>query len=430
MQATAKQEKQISLPYLYARPGQVTAIYLCYWSLLDPLCQTQSLAYLRELTGKGYRFALITFEQRRYALDKKQTAKMKGELKEQGIFWYPLKYHKRFPLLATAYDCLLAVLTGVRIKLHRRPKIVHSRSSIPAAMALALSRLCRLKFLYDADARLSQEYVDNGHWVPESRAFGITAWVEEKSRENADEIITLSDRLRQDFIGEFKVSAPITVIPCCVDLELFHFHPEAREAIRKELQVKDEKLLIYVGKTGPRYRVEEMVEFFKVFKAQTGTAKLLIVSNEEAQNFHRLADSQGLSKADYFVRQAPREKVIWYLSAADAGLAFIRSAICERGSSPIKIGEYLATGLPVLITENIGDYSELIERERLGVVLKGHETSDYLQSTKQLLSLWDEGDSLKIRCRRAAETNLSLKDLAIRRYDGVYLRLTNNSKAG
>src|SRR5262245_60698729 len=119
--------------------GQLTAIYICYWSLLDPLCQTQSLAYLRELIGRGYRFALITFEQDRYALDKRQMAKMKDALKEQGIFWYPLKYHKKYPLLATGYDCLRAVLTGIRIKAHHRPKVVHSRSSIPAAMALALS---------------------------------------------------------------------------------------------------------------------------------------------------------------------------------------------------------------------------------------------------------------------------------------------------
>src|SRR5262249_41853101 len=293
----------------------------------------------------------------------------------------------------------------------------------------ALSRLCRLKFLYDADARLSQEYVDNGHWSQDSRAFRVTAWVEAQSRQSADEIITLSENLRRDFIQEFNVSAPITVIPCCVDVELFRFDPEARKANRNELQVQDEKLLIYVGKTGPRYLVEEMIEFFKVFKGQSGAAKLLIVSNEEAQNFQRLADKRGLSKADYVVRQSPREKVISYLSAADAGLAFIRSAICERGSSTIKIGEYLATGLPVLITENIGDYSELIERERLGVVLKGHMIADYQQSAEQFLSLLNEGDSVKARCRRAAETNLSLKDIATARYDGVYQRLMQKGKA-
>jgi glycosyltransferase involved in cell wall biosynthesis len=283
--------------------------------------------------------------------------------------------------------------------------------------------------LYDADARLSQEYVDNGHWSPESRAFRVTAWVEEQSRRRADEIITLSENLRRDFIEEFKVSAPITVIPCCVDVERFRFDAEARKAIRHELQMQGEKLLVYVGKTGPRYLVEEMFGFFKVFQARSGAAKLLILSNEEAQNFHQLADRQEISRADYMVRQAPREKVTAYLSAADAGIAFVRSAVCERGSSPIKIGEYLATGLPVLITENIGDYSELIERKRLGVVLKGHTAADYLQSAEQLLALMDEGDCLKARCRQMAETNLSLKDIATARYDGVYQRLTQKDKA-
>jgi glycosyltransferase involved in cell wall biosynthesis len=212
-------------------------------------------------------------------------------------------------------------------------------------------------------------------------------------------------------------------------VERFRFDAEARKAIRHELQVQNEKLLIYVGKTGPRYLVEEIFGFFKVFKARSGAAKLLILSNEEAQNFHRLADWQGVNQADYAVRQAPRDKVISYLSAADAGIAFVRSAVCERGSSPIKIGEYLAAGLPVLITENIGDYSELIEGDRLGVVLKGYTAADYQQSAEQLLSLLNEGDCLKARCRRAAETNLSLKDIATARYDGVYQRLMQRDKA-
>src|SRR3712207_3142512 len=87
----------------------IVSLYISYWSLQDPLCQTQSLAYLRELTKLGYKFDLITFEQPKYALDREQSAAIRKELAGQGIYWYPLRYHKRFSLVATAFDCLCGV---------------------------------------------------------------------------------------------------------------------------------------------------------------------------------------------------------------------------------------------------------------------------------------------------------------------------------
>src|SRR3989442_914200 len=135
-------------------------------------------------------------------------------------------------MLATAYDCLRGVLLGIWISIRLRPKIVHSRSSIPAAMALVISAICGLKFLYDADSRLSEEYADNMHWSRESRAFRITAWIERVARSKADAVVVLSKQLRDDFLGDSKVRAEIQVIPCCVDVETFRFSPAARSIHR------------------------------------------------------------------------------------------------------------------------------------------------------------------------------------------------------
>ena len=42
---------------------RLDSVYITYWSLLDPLCQSQSLPYLYALAGEGYRLGMITFEQ-------------------------------------------------------------------------------------------------------------------------------------------------------------------------------------------------------------------------------------------------------------------------------------------------------------------------------------------------------------------------------
>lgn len=404
----------------------MTSLYICYWSFQDPLCQTQSLAYLRRLTKRGYKFALITFEQPKYEITSTQKKRIKRELQEEGIDWYPLKYHKRFPMLATAYDCLRGILMGVWIVLRQRPKIVHSRASIPAAMALLIARIGRLRFLYDADSRLSEEYADNGHWSRESRAFRVTAWVEAEARKRAHSIVVLSEKLRDDFREEFGLTAPIEVIPCCVDIEAFHFDPVSRESCRRELGIAHEKLFVYVGKAGPRYLVDEMFDFFKLAQEQIGSAYLLILSAEEPEVFDQIAQRHGVSRDKYCVKYADHEKVSEYLSASDAGLAFIRSAQCERGSSPIKIGEYLAAGLPVVITEEIGDYSQWIAQHQLGAVIGRLDQEHYAEAVKSLFKSWAKGNSFRVECRKFAETKVSIESVGAARYAKVYEELAGD----
>ncbi len=400
--------------------NSIVSLYISYWSLQDPLCQTQSLAYLLQLAARGHTFALLTFEQPQYALDPARAAAVKKELAEQGLYWYPLRYHKRFSLLATAFDWVCGVGAGIFLALRHRARVVHSRASIPAAMALAISRLCGLKFLYDADSALSEEYADIGHWRRGGLAFQATAWFEGLARKSSDSIIVLTDQLRRDYIHKHNVQAPVAVIPCCVDVGKFRFDAKAREKRRRELGLTDEKLFIYVGKIGSWYLVDETFEFFKVARETVGAARLLVLTGDAPDAFHEVAGRCGLSRADYDVRSASHGEVAEWLSASDVGLAFIRSVSSKRGSSPVKVGEYLATGLPVVITSGIGDYSALIARENLGAVINSLTRAEYLGAAERLVALWAEGARLGERCRAAAAENVSLDGIGAQRYQAVY----------
>ena len=58
-------------------------------------------------------------------------------------------------------------------------------------------------------------------------------------------------------------------------------------------------------------------------------------------------------------------------------------------SSPTKFGEYLAAGVPVILTEGIGDYSEMAETMHVGITLKidGKNFSDEAQEKLRLFSV-------------------------------------------
>lgn len=408
---------------------KVASLYICPWSLYDPLCQSQSLAYLRGLVKhRGYKFALITFENPKYAVPKSELVKIKQNLKAEKIYWYPIKFRSGLSLTVKAFSNLEAIILGLRILRKHRPRIVHSRSSVSAFLALILAKAYGIKFLYDADSALSEEYAATGHLTRSGKSFQILAKTESLARQKADETIVLTEKLRRDFIDKFNVSAPIEVIPCCVDTEKFQTFGLDREKYRNELGLgAEEKLLVYVGKIGERYLVSEIFGFFKAASDRIKNLRILIISNDAKNDFDRIAESEKVGEKAYFVRSASFGQVRQWLSAADAGIALIKNSESERGASPIKIGEYLAAGLPVVISNDIGDVSSLIREKNIGTTVENYSVKTYEEAADNLEKLWKSSDLVSERCRRAANDYFSLEMVGIPKYIKVYERIMQNN---
>jgi len=409
---------------------EAASLYICPWSLRDPLCRSQSLAYLRGLSRRrGYKFALITFENPRYAVAESEIDAVKKNLEAEGIFWYPVEFRPGLSLAAKALDNLAGIVTGLRVYRKHRPLIVHSRSSMPAFLAMVLAKTCGMKFLYDADSMLSEEYVATGHWTRRSKGFRALAKTESLARQTADEAIVLTDTLRGDFINKFNVAAPIKVIPCCVDTKKFRATKQNREKYRNELGLGDEeKLLVYVGKIGERYLVGEIFDFFKIAGETVENLRLLIISKDAKRDFDGIAESKNIEGYRYFVRAAPPEQVAEWLAAADTGIAFIKNSASERGASPIKIAEYLAAGLPVVVSSGIGDVSCLIAEKNIGLTVKDYSPETYREVAAGLKEIWRGGVSASEKCRQAADDYFSLEAVGIPKYIEVYERMLQKSR--
>lgn len=407
---------------------KVTSLYICPWSLNDPLCQSQSLAYLRGLTEHDYKFALITFENPKYALNENEKAAVKKDLASQGIYWYPAAYHQGLSLFAKAFDNAAGFITGVKVIYKHRPRIIHSRSSLTVLLAIALAKVSGLKFLYDADSLLSEEYADIGHWSRESRGYRVMAKAEKLARKKASRIIVLTESLKKDYQDKFGVKTPIDVIPCCVDLRNFQFSPKAGQKKRKELNLSDEKLFIYVGKIGSWYLIKETFELFKEARKKINSVKLLIVSTDSPEAFKEIARDENVEDDSYFIVQADHSEVCDYLSAADVGIALIKMLESKRGSSPVKVAEYLAVGLPVIITGGIGDCSTLIKDNNVGAIIEKLDSEEYKAAVSKIVDLWTD-QSIRARCSRVVAENISLDEGGINRYLDIYEKmLAENSQ--
>jgi glycosyltransferase involved in cell wall biosynthesis len=106
----------------------------------------------------------------------------------------------------------------------------------------------------------------------------------------------------------------------------------------------------------------------------------------------------------------------------DAGLAFIRPSFSKLASSPTKIAEYLAAGLPVITNTGIGDLEEIICGERVGVVVTQFSDAAYCDAAAQLSSLLGD-KTLRERCVAVARKHFDLERIGWPRYRTVYEKL-------
>jgi glycosyltransferase involved in cell wall biosynthesis len=110
-----------------------------------------------------------------------------------------------------------------------------------------------------------------------------------------------------------------------------------------------------------------------------------------------------------------------WLGRADAGLAFYKPGWSRQATCPTKIGEYLATGLPVVVNDAVGDMEEVVGTNEVGVVLSEFTADAYRSALDRLEKLWADPD-LAARCRQIAESRFSL-DLGVERYWAIYQRV-------
>ena len=112
----------------------------------------------------------------------------------------------------------------------------------------------------------------------------------------------------------------------------------------------------------------------------------------------------------------------YFIKLADAGLFFIKPCFSKRFSSPTKLAEYLACGLPIIINSGIGDTEKIVSDNRVGVMVRDFNEKEYLDKTEELLDLLKEGKELSKRCRLIVENYLSL-DMGVGRYLNIYREL-------
>ena len=235
-----------------------------------------------------------------------------------------------------------------------KPTHIYCRSYQTAFGASWLAKKLNAKMVYSI----------RGEDVSEKRCAGgiynylVSFWVRRsvvRAIRLADRINTVSRVFRDWLKNEYGCEASVT--PCCVDERMF-IVDDNRIEVRQELGFSEtDKVLVYCGGLWPWRCSDEMVSMMKHMCEECANIRVLfIVRNEKSVN--NLCIKAGFQPGFWRIHGCSPNEVGKYMHAGDAGILLHRGKILDRVCSPIKIGEYLASGLGIIVPAGTGDLSK------------------------------------------------------------------------
>lgn len=392
-------------------------LYISYDGMLEPLGQSQVLAYLKGLSAERP-IHLISFEKAADWGGSAERRRVAEDVARSGIVWHPLRYHKRPSAVATAWDIACGITVGLWLTWRHRLRIVHARSYVPAVMALVLKRISGMKFIFDMRGFWADERLDGGLWPRGSRMYRTAKWFERRFLLRADHVVSLTHAAVRE-IQRFEYlqdrRPPVSVIPTCADLS--RFSPAA--AVRAGTAGGGNSFVLgYVGSAGTWYLFDEVLACFEQLRRMVPDALLLVVNRNEHEWIRSRLAAHEVSPASVELTSATHAEVPGLIGRMHAGIFFIKPVYSKQASAPTKLAEFLGCGVPCLGNAGVGDMAEILERENVGVALQAFDPPSVAAGLRQLLALAADS-STPARCVAAAQKHFSL-DEGVRKYEEIY----------
>ncbi|MDD4876026.1 MAG: glycosyltransferase [Dehalococcoidales bacterium] len=220
--------------------------------------------------------------------------------------------------------------------------------------------------------------IDVGEREPE-----IRIKMERNLSQNCQHIVAPTGIEKRNIISHYAASSDkITVIPCGVNLELFH--PVDKQMVKQTLGFNDDSIILYVGRIEPLKGIDRLIRSISYLQNIQGLKLVIIGDDEKSQpevkKLQKLCRELHVENSVNFLGVLKQKELPYYYSAAD--VCVIPSYYESFGLVAL---ESLACGTPIIAT-NVGNMKSIIHHGKTGYVLTDNNPYSIADKIVELLS--------------------------------------------
>ena len=212
---------------------------------------------------------------------------------------------------------------------------------------------------------------------------------------DVDGVICATQQERDQIEQLYKIGVDkVTIIPLGVDLE--RFHPADKESARQALGLKDERIILFVGRIEPLKGVDILINAAAMLESDVDCTVMIVGGDEASQaqveRLHDLARERGIEHRVAFVGAVDHDKLPLYYNAAD---------VCVVPSHYESFGlvavEAMASGVPV-VASRVGGLTGTVRDGETGYLIPWLCPEPFAERIELLL----DNDSLRRNLGEAA----------------------------
>ncbi len=389
-------------------------LFISDGSISNPIVQSQGIPLLAYLAEKGNTCVFLSIEK---SGDDNNYQKIVDEIKIETSPKIIFKkiIQKENPLLPSWF---LFIVNGVRGILSLIDKynigILHARSFFPSVLGLIIKQIFRrkIKLLYDNRGLFIEEEIRKGHWKSTGIKVRCFRHIEKCILKKTDAVVVVSAKFKEYLLIQHQKSINDLDERIYIITNRTKLFPVSEE----QLIVKrnpGRTVITYSGSAAAWQSLKEMKKLFCACIDVFPDSEFHIISYNKSDFIDLFKNTDVLSRIRFI--EAKSSEVFYHLVKCDFGILLREHDPINNVASPLKFAEYLAAGLPVLISEGVGDFSRLVIEKNVGVVINN---SDYEKALLEMKSLIENSDIYK-RCRTLAEEEFDIK-ISFKQYEDIY----------
>ncbi|MDO5671595.1 MAG: glycosyltransferase family 4 protein [Actinomycetaceae bacterium] len=260
-------------------------------------------------------------------------------------------------------------------------------------------------------------YQDYTHYFSPSKRLGtwLVSLFSKERLKGADAVIVPTQKI-SDLLGEYRVAAPIHVIPTGIDLSSFAQAAEDNAGalqLRKELELPDKNtILVYLGRLAKEKNLDEIFTLLAGLKRPDVTL-VVVGDGPYRETLEQHVRKLGLESQVLFTGAVTRQAVPQYYALADV---FVSGSQSE--TQGLTYCEAMAAGLPLLCKKDAVLDEMIIDGVNGWQYTKPEEFGQYLE---QITSSEEIIEGYRQESRRIALGNYSMEAFA-EAVEEVYLK--------
>lgn len=247
-----------------------------------------------------------------------------------------------------------------------KPEKIIARSVIATKLALAIRDKNKgIKVIYDGRGAIEAEWREY-KVITDNELLNSIASYEKEVILNSDNRIAVSNALVDHWKTNFSYKeTKHVIIPCTLNnaFEAIKISDEAILKKRKKIGLNaEDTVFVYSGSMAGWQSFNLLAAFIEPIIKRNKLNKIVFFSPADP-NMERL---QKTFPQQVICRHLDSNKVADYLMVGDYGLLIRENSVTNKVASPVKYAEYLAGGLKVIISPELGDYTQLSSKKKWG----------------------------------------------------------------